>query len=48
MTDEEVRKMMADLKKLADDAGIPDEPFTIDIGDEVKKAVDEGLGQKAP
>ena len=38
--------MLADLKKLADDAEIPDEPFTIDIGDEVKKAVDEMLAGK--
>ena len=43
MTDEEVRTMLADLKKLADDVEIPDEGFTIDIGDEVKKAVDAAL-----
>ncbi len=49
LTDEEVRKMLADLKKLADDAEIPDEPFTVDIGDEVKKLVDEVLtGQPPP
>jgi hypothetical protein len=41
LTDEEVRKLLADLKKLADDAEIPDEPFEIDISDEVKKAVDQ-------
>jgi hypothetical protein len=45
-TDDEVRKMLADLKKLADDAEIPDEPFSIDIGDEVKQAVDKGLQGK--
>jgi hypothetical protein len=45
-TDEEVRKMLADMKKLADDVGIPDEPFEIDIGDEVKKVVDEVLAGK--
>jgi len=43
LTDEEVRQMLADLKKLADDAEIPDEPFTVDIGDEVKKLVDQAL-----
>ena len=48
LTDEEVRKMLADLKKLADDAEIPDEPFTIDIGDEVKKLVDEVLAPQGP
>ena len=46
LTDEEVRKLLADLKKLADDAGIPDEPYEIDIGDEVKKLVDELLAGK--
>jgi hypothetical protein len=49
LTDEEVRQMLADLKKLADDAEIPNEPFTVDIGDEVKKLVDEVLtGQPPP
>ena len=36
------------LKKLADDAEIPDESFTIDIGDEVKKVVDEMLAGPPP
>lgn len=48
LSDEEVRTMLADLKKLADDAEIPDEPFTIDIGDEVTKLVDEVLAPQAP
>jgi hypothetical protein len=46
VTDDEVRQMLDNLKKLADDAGIPDEPFTIDIGDEVKKFVDQALEDK--
>jgi hypothetical protein len=46
VTDEDVRKMIADVTKLADDAGIPDEPFTIDIGNEVKKVVDQALEGK--
>jgi len=46
LTDEQVQKLLADLKKLADDANIPDEPFEIDIGDEVKKLVDEVLAGK--
>jgi hypothetical protein len=46
LTDEEVRKLIADVKKLADDAGIPDAPVSIDIGDEVKKAVDKALAGK--
>jgi hypothetical protein len=49
ITDDDVRKMIADVKKLADDRGIPDEPFAIDIGDEVKKVVDKALpGQGVP
>jgi hypothetical protein len=49
VTDAEVRKMIADLKQLADDAGIPDEEIAIDIGDEVKKVVDKALeGKGAP
>ena len=46
LTDEEVRQLLTDLKQLADDAEIPDEPLQIDIGDEVKKAVDAALQGK--
>ena len=46
LTDQEVRDMLADMKKLADDAGIPDEGFSIDVGDEVKKVVDKALAGK--
>jgi len=49
LTDDKVRQMLTDLKKLADDAGISDEPYTIDIGDEVKKTVDQALqGKNVP
>jgi hypothetical protein len=49
LTDEEVRDMLSKMKKLADDAGIPDEGFTVDVGDEVKKAVDKALeGKNVP
>ena len=49
LTDEEVRDMLTKMKKLADDAGIPDEEFTVDVGDEVKKAVDKALeGKNVP
>jgi hypothetical protein len=44
-TDDEIRQALADLGALADDAGIPEEPFEVDIGAEVKKAVDEALGE---
>ena len=42
----EIRQMLANLKKLADDAGIPDEGFQVDVGDEVKKVVDKALEGK--
>jgi hypothetical protein len=50
LTDQQVRDFIARLKKLADDAAIPDEDFEFDIGDEVKRAVDEALqsGVKRP
>lgn len=43
ISDKDVREFVAKLKKLADDAQIPDEDFAIDIGDEIKRAVDEAL-----
>ncbi|MEQ8788869.1 MAG: hypothetical protein RIC55_21335 [Pirellulaceae bacterium] len=43
VSDDELREALANLKKLADDAAIPDEPFEINIGAEVKKAVDKAL-----
>jgi hypothetical protein len=46
LTDEEIRQMLTNLKKLADDAGIPDEGFQVDVGDEVKKVVDKALEGK--
>jgi hypothetical protein len=45
-TDDQVRKSLARLKQMADAAGIPDEPFSIDIGDEFKKVVDQVLAGK--
>jgi hypothetical protein len=49
LTDEEVREMLTKMKKLADDAGIPDEGFNVDVGDEVKKVVDKALeGKNVP
>jgi hypothetical protein len=41
--DDELRLSLAKLKVLADNARIPDEPFQLDIGDEVKKLVDQAL-----
>jgi hypothetical protein len=46
VSDEDVRTFVANLKKLADDAQIPDEPFQIDISDELKKDIDKALAGK--
>lgn len=43
VTDDDLRALLAECKQLADDAGIPAEEYHVDIGDEVKKAVDEAL-----
>jgi hypothetical protein len=44
--DDELRLSLAKLKVLADNARIPNEPFKLDIGDEVKKLVDQALAGK--
>jgi hypothetical protein len=46
LSDDEVREMLARLKQLADEAQIPDEPFTVDIGDTMKQVVDKALAGK--
>ena len=42
--DDDLRLSLAKLKVIADNAGIPDEPFEIHIGEAVKKLVDRGAG----
>jgi hypothetical protein len=43
---DDIRELVAKLKVMVDNAGIPDEPFQLDIGDEVKKLVDRALEGK--
>jgi hypothetical protein len=43
-----LRESLVKLKVLVDNAQIPDEPFQLDIGDEVKKLVDQLLAGKEP
>jgi hypothetical protein len=45
-TADDVRESVTKLKVMADNAHIPDEPFQLDIGDEVKKLVDKLLEGK--
>jgi hypothetical protein len=46
LTTDDVRESLVKLKVMVDNAGIPDEPFQLDIGDEVKKIVDDLLAGK--
>ncbi|MCO6455867.1 MAG: hypothetical protein J5I93_11270 [Pirellulaceae bacterium] len=43
LTDEEVRQFLASVKQKADDAGVPDEEFKIDIGETMRQAIDRAL-----
>ncbi len=45
-SDEDVRKLLNDLQKLADEQGVPDEPYELKVGKEVKRIVDEVLAEK--
>jgi hypothetical protein len=43
VADEDLRQMLAECKRLADDTGIPDEPYQVNVGAEFKAAVDRVL-----
>jgi hypothetical protein len=44
--DDDLRLSLARLKVIADNAGIPDEPFELRLSQEVKKIVDKALDRK--
>lgn len=44
VTGEDLRTLTANAKKLADEAGVDEDPEPIDLSDEVKKAIDAALG----
>jgi hypothetical protein len=46
LSNEDVEKLLHDLKKLADEKEIPDEPYELRVGREVKRIVDEVLAGK--
>ena len=46
ISDDDLREAITKLKVMADNAQIPDEPFQLDIGDEIKKVVDKALAAK--
>ena len=43
LTDDQLRAFLAEAKKQADAAGIPEQPAEIDPSEEIKKIVDEAL-----
>ncbi|MCI0333365.1 MAG: hypothetical protein L0228_09100 [Planctomycetes bacterium] len=47
VSDEELRAFLAEAKKAADDAQIPDQPAEFDPSDEVKRIIDESMSEPA-
>jgi len=45
VTDQELRDFLAECKKKADEAEVPDEPFEVKISEEFRRAVDSALGE---
>ena len=43
LTDDEVRALLAELKRVADEEEIPDEPFEVNMAEEFRKAIDRAL-----
>jgi len=49
LTDDEVRVFVEKCREKADEAGIPDERYEVDLADELRRSIDEVLGEgKAP
>jgi hypothetical protein len=48
VSEEDLKKCLEELLKLADDKGIPDEPYELNVGAEVKRIVDEAVPGKLP
>jgi hypothetical protein len=48
VSDEELRAFLGECQRLADEAQIPSDEFQVDIGGELKKLVDEALGESSP
>lgn len=45
LTDEELRAFLAEAKRVADEAGVPDEEYKVDVVQEVRKIVDRILDE---
>jgi hypothetical protein len=47
LSTEELRAFLAECKRMVDEAGIPDEDYQVHVGEELKRMVDEALGEVA-
>ncbi len=45
VTDEELRQFFKNAKTRADEAKVPNEPYKVNVGDELSKAIDTALGK---
>lgn len=45
VTPDQLRAVLADAKKRADDAQVPDEPYTVNVADALDEAVKQALGK---
>lgn len=45
VTDQELREFLAECKRKADEAEVPDEPFEVKISEEFRRAVDKALSK---
>ncbi len=46
LSDDDLKKFLAELKTLADEKGVPDEPYELNVGKEIKRIVDEAVPGK--
>jgi len=44
VTDEELRSLVKECRRVADEAEVPDEPYQVDVAGEVKRIVDRAVG----
>ena len=44
VTDDELRELLSNLKRIADEHEIPDEPFELDVPGEFRRRIDEVIG----
>ncbi|MEK6238169.1 MAG: hypothetical protein N2C14_25935 [Planctomycetales bacterium] len=48
ISDAELREFLQECKDVADEVGVPDEPFEVNFPDEIERLMDEVLGETEP